>query len=72
MHYGFAIMLVAALLSYNLYLKCDTIISLAFLFTWGLMYFMVSDILKLVNQDKLVWKYLKSQEEQKNKEKKDA
>lgn len=70
--HGVAIMLVAALLSYNLYLKCDTIISLAFLFTWGLMYFMIGDILKLVNQDKLVWKYLKSQEEQNNKEKKDA
>jgi len=70
--HGVAIMLVAALLSYNLYLKCDTIISLSFLFTWGLMYFMIGDILKLVNQDKLVWKYLKSQEEQNNKEKKDA
>lgn len=67
--HGGALLFIAGLLSYNLYLKCDAIIFLAFLFTWILMIFIAKDITKLSFQDHLVWKYLKDKEETNNKEK---
>ncbi len=68
---GFFITAATILLGINLYMRCEPIVLLSFVFTWVILIIVGQDIYKISLQNKLLFDYLKSQEKQ-AKETKDA
>jgi len=59
---GFFIIATTILLGINLYIKCEPIVLLSFVFTWVLLIVVGQDVFKLSLQNKLLFDYIKSQE----------
>ena len=59
---GFFVTGTTVLLGINLYLKCEPIVLLSFVFTWVLLILLGQDLYKLGLQNKLLLDYVKSQE----------
>ncbi len=62
---GLFIIATTILLGINLYIKCEPIVLLSFIFTWVLLIIVGQDIYRVALQNKLLSDFLKSQEENK-------
>lgn len=62
---GLFIIATTVLLGINLYIKCEPIVLLSFIFTWVLLIIVGQDIYRVALQNKLLSDFLKSQEENK-------